>query len=236
MSSNLGLNTMTSSIEHADNYNRWMLQIFSPFIGNDLLEIGTGYGNFRKYLPLLNQYVSIDVDAEVIARAQEMDKNAVYLAVDMADTGTIEKLEKFNFDTILCVNVLEHIKNDEQAIDNMLSLLKSGGHLLLFVPAFPALYSSMDKLAGHYRRYVKKNIRKLMDRPDCHIDRLEYFNPIGGIGWWFNKLLHHDDIDSKGVNMQVKFFDYFLVPISKKVNLVTKSFFGQSLVCVVSKK
>lgn len=236
MTASIGLNTMASSMEHADNYNKWMFQIFYPFIGNDLLEIGTGYGNFRKYLPSLNQYVSIDIDAEVIARAQEMDKAAVYLTADMADTGTVEKLKKFNFDTVLCVNVLEHIENDEQAIVNMLSLLKDGGHLLLFVPAFHSLYTSLDKLAGHYRRYTKKDIGALIDGPDYHIERLEYFNPIGGVGWWLNKFMRHDNIDSKGINMQVKLFDSFIVPISRKVNIFTKSFFGQSLICVMRKK
>jgi hypothetical protein len=111
-----------------------------------------------------------------------------------------------------------------------------GGHILFFVPAIPFLYNDMDSLVGHYRRYTRKTMRLAVGvSPDYEIILLEYFNPVGGLGWWLNKFIKHNDIDSKNLNAQVKFFDKYMVPISKLLNPLTKSFFGQSLICVIRK-
>jgi SAM-dependent methyltransferase len=233
-----GFSTMSSAIEFANNYNRWIVETFRPYIGNSVLEIGTGQGNFKGYLPPhqwgIQTYVSVDIDAQVIARAQQRDPKGQYVVGDICDRNCLSQLSAFDLDTILCTNVLEHIANDRDALDNMLTLLAPGGRLLLFVPAFPALYSSMDKLAGHCRRYTKQSVRARF-HPSVRLTRLEYFNPIGGLGWWVNKFMNHDNLDSHGINRQIAFFDRYIVPISKLINPLTKSFFGQSLVCVVQK-
>ncbi len=231
-----GFSTMSSAIEFADNYNTWIVQTFLPHIQPRILEIGTGQGNFRRYLPASHQYVSIDIDSQVIQRASQRDPDGKYICADIANAQTLNCLQGIEFDTVLCTNVLEHIESDHQAIKNMLAVLRPGGKLLLFVPAFPALYSSMDKLAGHYRRYTKRSIRRCLAGTNGRVEVLEYFNPIGGIGWWLNKLLNHQDLDSQGVNKQIEIFDKYIVPFSRLLNHFTKPFFGQSLVCVISKQ
>ena len=118
----------------------------------------------------------------------------------------------------------------------MLDSLQKDGHLLLFVPAFKGLYNDLDKLAGHLRRYRRNDIRELIaHRNDVEIVCNEYFNPVGGLGWWVNKFKTHKNINSKNVNSQVIFFDKYMVPFSKFFNVFTKGFFGQSLYCVIKK-
>lgn len=229
-----GLATMTSSVEFIDNYNQWMIKKFQPYLGTRLLEIGTGHGNFKKFFPSLVQYISVDINEEVVRRAKEKYPEDIFIVADIAKDEFVIKLGGYKIDTILCTNVMEHIENDGKAIENLLSVLSTGGHLLLFVPAIPALYNDMDRLVGHYRRYTKRMMKTVIGEA-YEIPALEYFNPIGGLGWWVNKFFKHDDIDSKNLNAQVKFFDRYVVPISKVLNPLSKSFFGQSLICVIKK-
>lgn len=230
-----GFATMSSAIEYADNYNLWILGLFAEYIGQSLLEIGTGQGNFKRYLPQLQHYISTDVDAEVIARAQQRDPEGIYIQADVtaAHWGKTVGIQKI--DTVLCVNVLEHIPDAPSAVHNMLQILQPGGHLLLFVPAFQALYSDMDKMAGHLKRYRKKDIKQLLrDQPAIAL-KLEYFNAVGGVGWWANQFFKHDNLDSQAINRQIQVFDQYVVPIAKRVDYVTSAFFGQSVIAVIQK-
>ena len=103
--------------------------------------------------------------------------------------------------------------------------------MLLFAPAFPALYSDMDTLAGHYRRYTKKSfLQAVPEEKRKNIICLEYFNPIGGLGWYVNKFKKYDSLENESINGQIKFFDKYVLPISRAMNCITKPFFGQSIV------
>lgn len=233
-----GFNTMTSAIEFADNYNNWILRKISKYIGkSNILEIGTGQGNFKKYFKNnFSSYISIDIDQNVIDRAKERDPDGEYYCLDIASDNQFNILSIKEINTIICFNVLEHIKEDRKAIMNMSQILSSNGHILLFVPAFMGLFNDMDRLAGHFKRYTKKSIFKLIDSTNIEIVSVEYFNPIGGIGWFFNKFLKHKSLDSNSLNSQVKFFDKYVIPFSRIINPLTKRFFGQSLICVLKKK
>jgi SAM-dependent methyltransferase len=231
-----GFETMADSMEFADNYNNWIIEKFTPYLGENLLEIGTGQGNFKKYLTgKVKKHVSLDIDEQVIKRAKSRDPNGYYEVADISDINSLKSLVHYQFDAIICVNVLEHIPEHEKAIKNMLTLLKPGGHLLLFVPAFKHLYNDLDKLAGHIRRYKKKDIYPLIEQNKNTIKVNEYFNPVGAFGWWLNKFKKHERINSDNVNTQVKIFDKYIAPISKLVNPAFKSFWGQSLYCIIRK-
>ncbi|NEQ64720.1 MAG: class I SAM-dependent methyltransferase [Symploca sp. SIO2D2] len=231
-----GFSTMSSAIEFADNYNNWILEIFKPYIKENILEIGTGQGNFKRYLTSIKNYISLDIDSTVIERAQQRDSRGQYILANIADPTCLLQLQSFQVDTVLCTNVLEHIQDDRVAIENMVEILQDKGHLLLFVPAFPSLYSSMDRLAGHCRRYTKTSLVSLFQDTPTKVEKLEYFNPIGGLGWWVNKFFGHKNLDNTSINQQIVIFDKYIVPISKLSNWFAKSFFGQSLICVISKQ
>lgn len=231
----VGLATMASSIEFIDNYNLWMIEKIQPYLGNKLLEIGTGQGNFRKYFPSVEKFVSVDIDPLVIQRARERFPEDVFLVADISKEEFSGNLSGQVVDTIICANVIEHIEDDARAINNLLSVLCQGGHLFIFVPAHPFLYNDMDRMAGHYRRYTKGMMRKAVGQTG-QIVTLEYFNPIGGLGWWVNKFFKHNDLDSKAINTQVQFFDRYIVPVSKFFNPFTKQVFGQSLICIIRKE
>ena len=230
-----GLQTMSSEVANAHNYNTWIVKTFKPFIRGNLLEVGTGRGNFKSsLLPFSKEYISIDIDSEAVREAQVEDPNGEYHCLDIA-SSELSVLDERDLDTIVCFNVLEHIYDHRVALNNMLNILNPNGHLLLFVPAHANLFNDLDALAGHHRRYNKKSFKNLGQGLQAEMLRCDYFNPIGGLGWWVNKFFKHDNLDSKDVNQQVVFFDRFLVPVSQFFNGLTRGFFGQSMVIVLKK-
>lgn len=230
-----GFATMSSSIESADNYVAWMLGKFRPFFGNRLLEIGTGWGNFRRHIPPVELFVSVDLDEKIAQQARERDPTGTYVVADAGAEDFVDRCASWKCDTVLCVNVLEHIENDAVAVGNMLDVLQPGGHLLLLVPALPSHYSHMDRLAGHYRRYTKRTLTRCYSDHPCEIVYFKYFNPIGAAGWWVNKFFPTNDLDHPRINRQIELFDKYLVPVSRLLNGLTQAFYGQSLICVARK-
>jgi hypothetical protein len=128
--------------------------------------------------------------------------------------------------------VLEHVADDAAALANLVDAIKPGGTLLISVPAMMGLYNDMDRLAGHYRRYHLADFHRLLAPLPVEIDRLCYFNPIGGLGWWVNRFKRHDSLNSNAINGQIEFFEKYVLPVSKLVDPLTRRFFGQSVTCI----
>jgi SAM-dependent methyltransferase len=223
--------TMSSAIAQATNYVSWILDRFRPFVGRTVLEIGTGYGTYRPQIRGVD-YTSIDIDPVAVAKALEQDPTGNYLVADIASPTILDNLGVGKFDTIICSNVLEHVENDSAALDNIHKLLAPGGHLLLFVPAHPALYGDMDRLAGHCRRYTRSGLCTLAQQAGFRRVEAIYFNPLGGLGWWVNTFRRYTDLNSPAINSQILIFDRWLIPVSRAINPLFQNFFGQSVLGV----
>ena len=229
-----GAHAYSAAIEGADNYTRWILSGFRPYFGRSVLEVGLGHGGYRQFLPPTLAYIGLDIDPESVARARAHNPTDAYLVADATDPELRARLASREIDTVLCVNVLEHIERDQRAVESLLATLVPGGYLLLLVPAFPALYSDLDRMAGHVRRYTLADVPRLV-RSQGVVVRKHYFNAVGGFGWWVNKALRHSSLNSAAVNGQIRFFDRFVVPFARVVDHVTRRFFGQSMICVIRK-
>lgn len=229
-----GAQTYSTAIEDADNYTRWILSNFTPFFGKRVLEVGLGHGGYRPFLPPTLDYIGLDIDPDSVAQAQSRHPGDRYLVADVLDPHLADRLGPDPIDTLLCINVLEHIEKDEAAVASLLSVLAPGGHLCLLVPAFQALYSDLDRMAGHVRRYRLRDIPRLVDGHG-DIVRQHYFNAVGGLGWWVNKAMRHRSLDSSAVNNQIRFFDRYVVPIARATDQAARGFFGQSMICVIRK-
>ncbi len=217
----------------AGNYRRWQIEIFRPYLGGSLLEVGIGDGGFRDLLPV-GEHVGVDLDPELVARARAAHPDGEYLEADVEDPGLAERLAGRRFDSVLCVNVLEHLEDDATAVRNLLALLRPGGHLLLLVPAHQALFGPLDRLAGHRRRYTIAGVRALLPE-SVELRRLYYLNPVGAIGWWLNRFTRPASLEDRPVRRQVLLFDRFALPPSRLLTPLTRRLFGQSVVCVAHK-
>lgn len=223
--------TMSSGMAGAVNYVAWILDEFRPYIGPRVLEVGTGYGTYRPSLAGVQAYSSLDIDPAAVEAAAARDPWGVYLCADIANPD-FHALPDRSVDTVICANVLEHIKDHRTALENMRRLVSPGGHVLLFVPAFAALYSDLDRLAGHHRRYTLATLTDVAGQAGLTAVRVRYFNSLGGLGWWLNRLRRYDDLDRPEINLQIALFDTYVLPLSKALDPLTRRFFGQSIIGV----
>ena len=211
-------------------YNSWLFSFIEPHLGKDTLEVGSGIGNFTELLLEKTKLVAVDLNKEYISNLKKRYKKRLSVGF-----GNIEKGEYYfknkKFDTVVCFNVLEHVQNDEKALKNMFSLLQKGGKLLLLVPARELLFSEFDQKLGHWRRYSKFQIDKLVRKIGFKSISVRYLNWWSAIGWLiFLKFTKRNKMPQK----EVKIFD-FLGKIFLWPEKYAKMPFGLSVLAVAQK-
>ncbi len=162
---------MVAVESHLDFYRRWhrlskpyihrQFQQFAPYLGQRVADVGCGLGNFTPWLLDRELYLGVDLDEELLRELESTYHQSPTVKVarlDLAAPAFARTLSLHRIDSLLCVNVLEHIENDRVAVENMVAALPPGGHLCLLVPAFPYLLGTLDQLDGHFRRYTKKTL------------------------------------------------------------------------------
>ena len=169
----------------APNYNRWMFDRLRPWVGRRVLEIGSGIGNLSAFLLDRERLVLTDTASDYLDRLRARFAGHgnvaiahLYLPDDHAG------LAGERFDTIICLNVLEHVEDDHRSLVVMRRLLAPGGRLVLLVPALRALYGTLDAALGHHRRYGRRDLASKFPAAGLVLRHLEYFNLAGIPGWW----------------------------------------------------
>jgi SAM-dependent methyltransferase len=227
-----GAETYSSAIATAHKYTRWMVSPFEPYLCGDIVEVGIGHGSYFEILGPYGSYMGIDIDERSVAAARQRYPAGRFAHADILQPDFLDGILPAKADGIVSVNVLEHIEDDATAVRNLVNALKPGGVLMINVPALMSLYNDLDRLAGHYRRYSRADLQRLLAGLPVKIERISYFNPIGGLGWWVNKFRRHESLNSDAVNGQIVLFEKFILPISRLLDPVTRGFFGQSVIAI----
>lgn len=215
----------------ADQYNEWVFSQISPHLGYDVLEIGCGIGNFTALLAeKCRQVVAVDIDKEYVSAAQRRFSGTPSIEVHQKD-ATQEQWEGC-FDTVVMLDVLEHIDDDIGVLRLIAKSLKPGGNLVIKVPALQSLYCPMDKAIGHYRRYDRESLHDTLSRGGFETHSLWFFNLLGMMGWWVNGKLLKRTIPSAG---EVGLFNT-LVNVLRPLEAALKFPIGLSLFAVGTKK
>jgi glycosyltransferase involved in cell wall biosynthesis len=203
-------------LEHAQRFNRWMSERIQSYVGARVLEIGAGIGNITEWLLPRDLYVASDINPHYLAYLRNMSVGRPYLeveCVDVEDPACFEK-SKARFDTIVCLNVLEHLQDPDRALRNMAGALEKGGRLLLYVPQHQGLYSSLDEVLHHRCRYSKKALSEELAGAGFDVEEMSDFNRFGVLGWWWNgKILKSRNFS----RVQLKLFNS-MIPFLRRID------------------
>jgi glycosyltransferase involved in cell wall biosynthesis len=176
----------------APSLARWILAQFTGFIGNRVLEAGCGIGNVSRLLLAKERLVLVDSDHYYVSRIEQRYghlENISVLAGDLEDEALYRKLGHEHFDTVLCINVLEHLDDPEKTVAGFYETLVPQGHALALVPAHAWLFSAADRAMDHRRRFAGDDLEALFVRAGFEIVVRREFNRFSVIGWATNKAL-----------------------------------------------
>ncbi len=210
-------------------YQRWIVSTFESYLTGRAVEFGAGTGNMSR---LLRSYVStldlIEPSKNLADPLRQRFANDDGITVyDDSLEDRLPAIADESYDTVVLVNVLEHIEGDGAALEGFFRILKPGGHLLLFVPALRFLYSDLDKLVGHFRRYQQPELNGRVTDAGFDIIKSRYFDAIGVVPWW----LLNTVMGSTGFNPRlISIYDAVLTPISRGLESVIKPPFGKNIV------
>lgn len=214
----------------AENWRKYIGKIISPFIHKRVVEVGAGIGSFASALISANQsWTLLEPDCSM---AEKLRKKFHSTPNVLVVNGRLSELNSGKcFDTILYMDVLEHIEDDESELELAANHLSPQGHLIILAPAFNFLYSKFDKSIGHHRRYSKSALRRaipsMLDERKLHyVDSLGYFLLLG------NKLLLNQSYPNK---KHVWTWDRFLLPVSRFADPVFRNYFGKSILGIWKK-
>lgn len=201
-------------LRRAPRFTSWMADTIRPFIGEKVLEIGAGIGNLTLNLTPRSLYWASDINPHYLHELQKLQETRPYLhssSIDLTLGDSFPTDQKF--DTVICLNVLEHVEKDREALRNIWETLEEGGRALVLVPQGPRLYGSLDRILGHFRRYKREQLRAVAESAGFHIQTILAFNRVGVLAWWINgKLLKRQ---SFGL-LQIKILNS-LVPIFRRL-------------------
>ncbi len=213
-------------------YNGWIWDSIEPYVGDRVLEVGAGIGNMTRVLYGRELIVATDVELPYLHMLRNRFSRNPTIKVEKLDLNSDDclALQHYSFDTVVCLNVLEHIEDHEGALQRLFEILKPGGRLVLFVPADQKLFGTMDAQVGHFRRYSREELQQLMESAGFTTEMITYRNVFGRFGWWLNgRLLKRTHLPAG----QSRVFDLF-VPLLRRLEPSSPSK-GLSLIAVGKK-
>ena len=206
------------SLERAQSFNKWMADAILPAVGARVLEIGAGIGNITTWLLPRDTYLASDINPQYLDYLKNLALGKPYLQVDRIDLEDAACFASRQglFDTVVCLNVLEHVREPRAALANMVSALAPGGRLILYVPQGQDLYSSLDEVLGHRCRYSREMLQDELTGAGLEIEEMRDFNRLAVPGWFLNgrilKRRHFSRLQLKVFNSAVPLVR-FLEPI-----------------------
>ena len=179
-------------LARAPRFNAWMADTIKPYCGNRVLEIGSGTGNLTRRLIPRDTYVASDINPLYLQTLRGLTLDRPYLDVTLTDVtqGQTFPRPESGFDTVVCLNVVEHVDDDVGALRNIRASLAPEGRAIILVPNGPDLLGTLDEVLGHRRRYTETSLRAALVESGFEVDEVLRFNRVGWPAWWLNgKLL-----------------------------------------------
>jgi len=237
--------TMSSAMASLTRYHEYLWTFVHPWLGQRVLEIGVGFGQYtRRMLAEGRRVLACDLDT---AHLQELLTSAgspllETLRLDLeSPQGSRNAVSAFAPDTIILLNVLEHIRAQEEALTFLRDMAAPGGQIVLIVPALPALHNGLDREAGHYHRFTRTSLTHVLSAAGWKIATMRYINLPGIPGWvaagWISRASRsRSELDSASTNWLLRFYDRFFVGLSQLTDPLAAKIAGLSVLAIARRE
>lgn len=227
--------TELEALRSAVNYYRWIIEEIQSYLHGHGVEIGAGCGTVSRLLldTALQSLCCIEPDERLVTELQAtlpLSTKPVRVVCTTLEEFSLSTAERF--DSIIAINVLEHIADDREALQQMRSLLAPHGVLCLYTPALPALFGSLDVSFGHHRRYTKQHLATLVSQAGLQIEKVLFFNLFGILPWLIvGKLFRQHSLGRTQVNISDRIF----IPLARRLERIITPPIGQNLLLIARK-
>jgi len=215
-------------------YNRWLSERFHGAVGQRVLEVGAGFGNMTRHLIPRELIVASDLDPLALEHLRGVFREDASVRVASyrfpLSAAELDEVRKLRVDTVVCLNVLEHIENDTATLADLFEVLAPGGRLILIVPALARLYGSLDEHLRHFRRYEKVELESKIRDAGFVLEECRFLNRPGILGWYVNGKLLRRRVLPRGQLAAFK----LLMPLLKREEANPPSV-GMSLLAIARK-
>jgi 2-polyprenyl-3-methyl-5-hydroxy-6-metoxy-1,4-benzoquinol methylase len=220
------------TIREARRYGAHVFELLRPYVGRRVLEVGCGIGTMsQKLTALADIVVGIEPNLACLERVEDAVRNVPNFTLRPCHLEECDPLELagHRFDTVFCVNVLEHLQYDVEALTLFRDVIVPAGKVLVFVPAVMAAYGALDAELGHHRRYSRRTLSDAFAAAGLELLMLRYTNPLGLIGWMYNTYVSKARVHSLA---QVRLFERFVAPWALPLERAITPPIGLSLMAV----
>jgi glycosyltransferase involved in cell wall biosynthesis len=180
------------ALEHAPRFNEWMYESVKPWLGNRVAELGVGRGNLSRYIKNHDHVLLTDYRTDYLEELRTRWQHRPHLEIgklDMTSREDYEQLRQFAPDTVVFLNVLEHIEDDRAVLQSLFETVPEGCRVVVLVPFNPKLYSDFDRALGHFRRYKEGELEDKMHAAGFEVQEQFYFNKVGVLAWYIANTL-----------------------------------------------
>lgn len=227
-----GLEMSSGTMAQARRFNGWTYDVIKPYLGGRILEIGCGMGNITEFLLGSGRVTAVDINAVALRELRRRlgDRvNAARLDIVQPGIGL-----RGTFDSIVLLNVLEHMRDERRFLAPIRRLLAPSGRFICLVPAHPFLYCKLDADVGHIRRYTGAMLRRALERSGFSVERVFHFSTFATFGYIVNKVLLKTGVDDSATLDQIAAYDR-LVPYVRPLDRLGLPL-GLSVIAVARQK
>lgn len=227
---NLYVGKDLEAMQFARRYHRWIIDEVRPYFGKDIAEVGAGCGNLTEFLleEPLHSITAFEPSSNMfrLLEQRHRQEQRVTPVNDFfsRDAGGIER----EYDSVVYINVMEHIEDDTGEMRRAYDALKPNGHMIIYVPALAWLYSEFDRTIGHFRRYHKRDLIDAVGSAGFQVVQAKYFDSLGIIPWYVSAVLLKRTINSNSVAL----YDSLAIPVLSRVERYLPPWIGKNLLVV----
>lgn len=222
--------TELAALARARNYYRWIYRRLAPHIGRRVLEIGPGVGTFADLLlhhPALERLTLVEPAGNLFPRLHERFSKEPRVTLIHGQVDALPAIALA--DSVILVNVLEHVADDTGFLGRLRTRLAPGGRLLILAPAGPGIFGTLDREFGHHRRYTAATLAGALSAGGFAVQSLRYFNLPGVVAWFIaGRILRKSTLSARAVGL----YDRCVVPWLSALESLAPPPWGQSLVAV----